>query len=299
VKFIWEIWVNHYSANDSFDQFLTANVIMPFSKLVVGFQQDYQYAKAPLLEATNRIWNEYIRSAVDIGYRFNDELSINSLVQVQKSSYPDSVIFSGYTEYKGLASLNRQIVDRLTASIFVAGAEDDVDDGSGQDYVQAGGRLRYELSKLLAADVQVGGEYRQFDSGISDTLTPFFNLELDYRWGQLTDIRLGAGRNQYASLNRGYYYTSTGAYLNVRRGITGRFAIQGNLAYFHNENEPSTQASLNSFTSDYYSAQISADVNLVRHLNAEIYYLFRGGGLFVNYNTLQDNQCGLQIKWTF
>jgi hypothetical protein len=40
-------------------------------------------------------------------------------------------------------------------------------------------------------------------------------------------------------------------------------------------------------------------VQLLKSLNAEVFYMFRGQGLSQSYSVLQDNQCGVKFALHF
>lgn len=286
---------SHHSANDSLDQFLTANAVWPMSKLVVGIRQDYSDETTVLIEALTRSEVEQIHTEVDAGYRLNEKLSVDTAFVRQDVSYPASTNLTGYVEYKGTLSLNRQMFDTYNMSLFVADGMDRVGLGLNQSFEQMGVRLRYAYSQLFSVDGSVGVEDRQFDSGRPDTLNPFFTLGGVYQPWERTYFRLGVARQEAPTLNNGYFYTSTGGYLTLRRDITDRFSLQTDLGYYQTDYTPIRNIANNSKPSDYYSVQLKGKLKLLKNLDAEAYYLFRGSGLSQNTSVIQDNQCGVQL----
>ena len=290
----WQAFSRH-SANDSLDQFLRANAVWPMSKLVIGFRQDYRDEKTVVIEALRRGEVEQIHTELDAGYRLNDKFSVDTAFERQDMSYPDTTNMTGYVEWKGTVSLNRQILDTFNASLFVAGGWDEVGTGLDQSFEQLGVRLRYDYSRLFGLDGAVGVEDRAFDSGRSDSVAPFFNLGASYHPWERTYFRVAITRQQYASLNNGYFYTSTGGNLSLRKDFTDRFSLQGDVGYYETDYTPIQNIANNSKPSDYYSMQLTGKVKLLKCLDGSIYCLFRGSGLSQNNSVIQDNQCGVQL----
>ena len=290
----------HHSANDSLDQFLTANAVWPMSKLVVGVRQDYSDETTILTEALTRSEVEQIHTEVDAGYRLNEKLSVDTAFVRQDVSYPATTNLTGYVEYKGTVSLNRQIFGAYNVSLFFADGMDQVAGvGMDQSFEQMGARLRYQYSQMFSLDGSVGVEDRQFDSGRPDTFSPFFTLGGVYQPWERTYFRLGIARQEAPSLSSGYFYTSTGGYLTLHRDITDRFSLQTDLGYYQTDYTPIQNIANNSKPSDYYSVQLKGKLKLLKNLDAEAYYLFRGSGLSQNTSVIQDNQCGVQLEGHF
>jgi hypothetical protein len=294
----WQKFSRH-SANDSLDQFLTFNGVWPMAKLVVAVRQDYRDEKTIVTEALTRSEVKQIHTELDAGYRLNEKFAVDTALERQDVSYPGSTNLNGYVEWKGTVSLNRQIHELFHAGLFVAGGVDQVGAGLDQSFERLGIRVRYDYSRMISVDGSVGVEDRQFDSGRANTFSPFFTLGAEYHPWERTYFRLGISRQQAASLNHGYFYTSTGGYLTLRKDFTDRFSLQTDLGYYQTDYTPIQNIANTSKPSDYYSLQLKGKVKLLKYLDAEAYYLFRGAGLSQNNNVLQDNQCGLQLAFHY
>ena len=291
----WQMFT-HHSANDSLDQFLTFNTVWPMSKLVVGVRQDYSYQKTTIVQAYTRNEVEQIHSEVDAGYRLNEKFSVDSAFERQQMSYPGSTNLTGYVEWKGTASLNRQIIETFNVSLVFAGGHDDVAPGLNQNFEQLGGRVRYDYSRLFSLDGSVGVEDRQFDSGRGNAVNPVFTVGAVYKPWERTYLRAGIARQQTASLFNNYYNSSIGGYLTLHKDITDRFSLQTDVSYYQTDSTPIQNIPNTSQPSDYYSVLLKGNLKLLKYLDAQAFYVFRGSGISQNNNVLQDNQCGLQLS---
>jgi len=292
----WQAYTR-YTGNNSVDQFVAATAEWPMAKLVLGLAENYSDQKTLLISGATRTEVQQNQTEVNAGYRLNEKLSLNTAVDFQDVAYPEAPTLSGYTEGKWTLSANREVAHLFNASVVLAGGLDNVEVGSDQQFVDFGGRIRYEYSELFTVDVSAGGEYRQYDSGIAATLEPYGTLAGTYSPSERTSFTLKFGRQQFPSLYNGYYYTSTGGELIFRKYFTDRFSLQSDLAYYESEYSPTSKGTVNNRnSSDYYAVKIAGKVRLLKYLEAELFYLFRGSGISQNYDSLQENQVGLQLE---
>ena len=290
----WQEFGKH-SENDSLDQFVTANAVWPMAKLILGVQENYSDQKATIVEASTRSEIQQNHTELDAGYRLNDKFSADTAFVRQEVSYPGTTILQGYTEWKGSISINRLVGPTLNVSWVTAGGLDEIAAGQNQQFVQSGGRARYNYSELFQMDGSLGIEYRKFDTGRADSFTPYFMLGATYRPWERTFFRVGVARQQYASLNNGYFYTSTGGYLTLRRDFTDRFSIWTDLSCYSYDYTSTAKVANNANSSDYYSIRLTGDLKLWKHLDSQLYYQFSGNGIFQNNTVVHDNQVGLQF----
>ena len=233
--------------------------------------------------------------------RISDNLSADSAWTREENAYPDTGSLVGYTEWKGSLSLNLQALPKLNVSFVSAGGMDQVGYNQNQQFVQLGGRARYSLTELFEVDASLGGEYRQFDTGHAAVLNPYFNLSAVYKPWDRVSLRLGAKRQSYAALYQKSYYTSTGAFLDLRQSFTERFSLQGYLDYDYVDymNTQNGPASKSLVPGDYYTLKISANYSLLKHMTSRLFYQFIGSGFSVNQDVIRDNQVGLQLSLDF
>ena len=294
----WQKFGKH-TENDSLDQFVVANAVWPMAKLILAVQETYSDQKATVVEASTRSTIQQNHTELNAAYRLNEKFSVDTAFVRQDVQYPGNTNLVGFTEWKGSVSLNRQVGPTLNVSWVSAGGMDEIAAGQNQQFLQSGVRARYNYSELFLVDGSLGVEYRQFDTGRGDTFTPYFTFGASYRPWERTSIRVGIARQQFASLNQGYFYTSTGGYLTLRRDFTDRFSIWTDLSYFQFDYTPTANVANNSKPSDYYALRLTGDYKLWKHLDSQLYYQFSGNGVLQNDTVVQDHQIGLQLTLRF
>jgi hypothetical protein len=112
-----------------------------------------------------------------------------------------------------------------------------------------------------------------------------------------TSLRLTGLRQQYASIYNGYNYAATGAALEARQGITDRFTAAVSAGYSSLDFTPVSRG-LVGYSGDYYTARISLEAKIVRHLNAQIFYQFLSSRSQVSAG-VNDDQTGVQLTLSF
>jgi hypothetical protein len=287
---------DQYTANNSIDQFGTLNLLWPLKRLILGFKQDYQLQKMTIIEAGQRSTVETISSTLAAAYQIGEKTSLESDFRRISVGY-DSAGLIGYTEYNTENWFNYVVAEGLPVSLGVLAGSDEVANHQGQTYEQLRARARYNYTEKLSFDASAGGELRQYDNGSPDTLTPVFSIAGEYRPVERTSLRLTGYRQQYASILNNYYYTSTGATLGVRQGITDRFTANLSVGYYTLDYTPSSGV-LVKYTDDYYTARVSLEAKIIRHLNGQIFYqlISRQSPAAGNIN---DHQAGVQLTLSY
>ena len=285
-----------YTANDFIGQFATLNLLWPMDKLILGIKQDYQLEKTDLIWASQRAEVETIPTTLSAAYQFDDKTSIEGNFRRISVAYYQPGL-TGYTEYNTEDWFNYGVEENLPVSLGVLTGLDDVANHQDQTFEQLRARARYNFTQKLTFDVSVGGELRQFENEQPETLSPVFTVAGEYRPAERTSLRLTGSRQQYASIYNGYNYTSTGARLELRQGITDRFTAALSAGYYSLDFTPITSA-LTEYTGDYYTARISLDAKIARHLTGQIFYQFVSSQSQVNGN-FNDNQAGIRLNMSF
>jgi len=276
------VWNNymHYSANDSLDHRLNALAVWPMAKLVLAFRQEFVDAKEDIFVANTRTEVQHIETALDAGYVINDDLNLGSTWGRQSYAYPNASSLTGYTEWKGLVSVNRNCFDTIRLGLEVAGGEDEITSGRNQQFVQTGILVRYKCSELFSIDGSAGLEYRQFDSGVPNAYNPYAALNVRYQpWDRLY-VSADLVRQTIPDLlnNLGYYENSISLALN--KEITDRFTLSTKVGYEHDESY-STDSSASSLpVNDYVNLGLVAEYKLEQRVTLQAAY---------SYYTLTDN----------
>jgi len=286
-----------YTANNYINQLATLNLLWPMSKAIFGFRQDYQLQKTTIIELSGqRAVVETISTALSAAYQFGDATSMESNFRRVSIAYDEPGLI-GDTEYNTEDWFNYAVAPDLPVSLGVLAGMDDVVNHQDQTYEQLRARARYNYTEKLAFDASVGGELRQYENGDPATLSPVFTIAAEYWPAVRTSLRLTGSRQQSAADFYGYNYATTGAALEVRQGITDRFTAILGAGYYSVDFTPITRA-LAKYAEDYYTARISLETKMVRHLTAQIFYqlLSSHSGLSGGVN---DDQIGVQLTLSF
>jgi hypothetical protein len=287
---------DHYTANNFVDQFANLNFLLPFSKLVLGFNSGYQLQKTTIIEAAQFARVETSSSTLSVAYRISEKSSLESDLHFNLVSY-DQPGLTGYKEFGTESWFNYFVAAGLYASAGVLAGQDEVADGQNQTYEQLRARARYDYTEKLVLDISAGTELRQYENGHAQTLTPVFSAAAEYRPAARTTVRLTGYRQQYSAIFNGDYYISTGATMDLRQGVTERFTVDVSIGFFAQDNTPITIVSP-SYTDDYYSARIGLEAKIIWHLNGDIYYQ-RVSRLSQTGGDINDNQAGLQFNLSY
>jgi len=247
---------------------------------VLAFRQEFVDAKEDIFVANTRTEVQHIETALDAGYVINDDLNLGSTWGRQSYAYPNASSLTGYTEWKGLVSVNRNCFDTIRLGLEVAGGEDEITSGRNQQFVQTGILVRYKCSELFSIDGSAGLEYRQFDSGVPNAYNPYAALNVRYQpWDRLY-VSADLVRQTIPDLlnNLGYYENSISLALN--KEITDRFTLSTKVGYEHDESY-STDSSASSLpVNDYVNLGLVAEYKLEQRVTLQAAY---------SYYTLTDN----------
>ncbi len=286
---------DRYTANNSIDEFGTLNLLLPMSKLILGFRQDYSYQKTELIEFNQRATIEVIGTSLSAAYQFGDKSSMESDFRRITTGYGEPGLI-GYTEYNTEDWFNYAVAENLPVSLGVLAGIDDVGGQQNQSYEQLRVRARYSRTEKLSFDASFGGELRQYQNGTPQTLYPVFSVSGLYRPTERTSLTLTGLRAQYASIFDGYNYATTGAALALQQDITDRFTVGLSMGYYALDFTP-TQRGLVKYTGDYYTPRISFSAKIVRHLDGLVYYQFLNSYSQLYYAI--DDQFGAQLTLHF
>jgi hypothetical protein len=285
-----------YTANNSIDEFATLDLLWPMNKLILGLKQDYQYQKEQIIEADTRTTVTLFLTTLSAAYEFGDKTSMESDFHRSSISYQAPGLI-GYTEYNTEDWFNYKVEDDLPVSLGLLGGVDDVPNHQDEDYEQIRARVRYLYSEKLAFDVSGGGELREYQNGNPDKLFPVFTVAAEYRPAERTTLVLTGFRQQYASIINGYTYSSLGATLAVRQGVTDRFTVLLEGGYYDIDYTPITRGVVD-FSEDYFTARLGLEAKISHRLQGQVFYQLLNAQSQVRGN-LSDTQAGLQVTLNF
>ena len=295
------VWNNfmHYSANDSLDHRLNAMAVWPMAKLVLGIRQEYVDAKEDIIVANTRTQVQHVSTALDAGYVFNDDLNLDTTWGRESFAYPDTSTLIGYTEWKGVASFNRNCFDTIRLGLEASGGEDVIASGSNQKFVQGGLRVSYKYSELITVDGAAGLEYRQFDSGIPSTDSPYAALNVRYQPWERFYITAGLVRQFIPALTDNHGYYDNGINLTLSKEITDRFSLTTQMGYQYDDNFSTGPGAASLPASDYANLGITAGYKVQQHVTLQLAYNYQSSGIWANKVSWEQNTCMLRLTVRF
>ena len=290
-------WFTEYSANNSVDQLLGMNALWPTGRLILGVQQGYVDERTTVIEADRRTWQEEISTALLGGYQFSDLTSAEIRLHRTSTDYEKITGLNGYTDWNDENWFNYHLSPRVDLGAGVTVGDLQVT-GANQTYEQVLARVRYRLAEKISVGLAVGGEWRQFPSGL-DSLQPVFTLDASYRPNESTTISLtGYGRDQ-ASVYSGYDYLLTGVSGGVQRQFWDRYYFNLGVSYSNYNYQATVQGpSVGNNNNNYVSLTTGLGMKLTKHLSASLFYQFR------TWDSNQsagwtDNQVGTQLTLSY
>ena len=294
-------WFTKYPENNSIDQILAFNALWPMTKLILGARQGYRLENTTIIEAGQRTEQETIPTDLLAGYRFTEKTSAEVNLHRTSVDYEQGTGLLGYTDWNDENWFNYQATPRLNLGAGVTLGWLQVPDQQGQTYEQFLARARYLPGERITVDASVGGQFRQFESGIDPTFEPVFTLTAYYRPLDATWVYLTGYRREYPSVSEGLNYVMTGASLGGRQQLGDRYFLTLAVDYYTMDYTPTVPNSPSSDVGrkdDYLQARLGFEVRFTRHLVGTLAYTLRT----VDSNTwdgFTDNQIGTHVTWTF
>jgi hypothetical protein len=136
------------------------------------------FINAVNLDVRGRPSVNVFNTLISAGYELAGKTSLSANLQ---SSVRDYSQFVSSHVISGSLFLNYAYSPKITIGIGGTGGREFVDQPTpDQTFEQASVRASYGLTGKLVADGSVGIEFRQFESGRSDYISPVFNINLTY-----------------------------------------------------------------------------------------------------------------------
>lgn len=224
-----------------------------------------------------------------------------SLAVGVQSAIADYSSFLSSNTISGNLYVNYAYSDKLTVGIGGTGGREFVDQPTpDQTFEQGNLRLAYVITGKLVANASAGVEFRQFDSGRGDYISPVFEGTLSYTPFDGTDFNLVASRriSNSASL-AGQDFTSTQLVASWRQRLLDRFFFSLTAGYQNLHYIQAIGVVVATRDDNYYFIQPAIDVRITRFWSAGGYYLHRKNDSTSSFFGFNENQSGLRTTFTF
>jgi hypothetical protein len=285
-----------------------------FSRLTVGVVENIQLAETgdsqlpgftgTIVHGVNidtggrRRINTYA-THLSAAYELTGKTFLSSAGDYALINYP-----SGLTDSQRISGnlfLNYQYSPKLVVAAGATGGRDVLNQAnSNQNFEQANLRASYNPTDKLNASGLVGLEFRQFDTGSHDSVTPVLDLSASYKPFDGTSISIDASRGtQTSAALLGQDYTSTQFQATAKQRLLQRVVLSFTAGYQNLDYFGAFTHTVASREDNYYFIQPAIDVRITNFWFAGAFFVHRENtSTFSNFG-FNDTQVGIRTALKF
>ena len=285
-----------------------------FSRLTVGVVENIQLAETgdsqlpgftgTIVHGVNidtggrRRINTYA-THLSAAYELTGKTFLSSAGDYALINYP-----SGLTDSQRISGnlfLNYQYSPKLVVAAGGTGGRDVLNQAnSNQNFEQADLRASYNPTGKLSASGLVGLEFRQFDTGSHDSVTPVLDLSASYKPFDGTSISIDASRGtQTSAALLGQDYTSTQFQATAQQRLLQRVVLSFTAGYQNLDYFGTDMHTVASREDNYYFIQPAIDVRITNFWFAGAFLVHRENtSTFSNFG-FNDTQVGIRTALKF
>jgi hypothetical protein len=285
-----------------------------FSRLTLNFSQDVQLLEGSNLTTTTSTTTGTPALNLDVGgstnvniyttianfsYDLSGKTFLSGGMQYNAWDYQNSLVSS--SAVSGSLFFNYNYSPKLVLGVGGSGGYNWVDSPSPkQTFEQVNGRISYQLTGKISLSATGGVEFRQFDSGRGQYISPVYEIGATYQPFDGTTLSLRGSRRTYNSaVFAEQDYAATSIVFGARQRFMRRFYF-GLTAGYENSDYFSTIAGVGATRRDnYYFVQPALDVTVTRWMTVGAYYLHRQNNSALSSFGFRDNQVGVRASITF
>jgi hypothetical protein len=268
---------------------------LAFTKLALGLNQTITAGTDPVVESGTR--SDHLLSGTELSsrYAFGEKLSAEMNFGLTLSDYSEQ---TSAWDWWNRDWVNYQYSDRLNLGLGLALGYIDMKGFSDQNYEELQVRAIYQASDKVDVNATVGLDWRQYRSGVDDTLAPIWDVAAVYRPRESTSLRLGLYQRYYSSAYYGNQnYVSTGVDVGWHQTFRTRYAFDLAARYHHSDYEATEVGVAADRTDDVFAVRPQFELQINDRWRASAYYEF-------SQNTSDDrpftrNVVGLQALWAY
>ena len=197
--------------------------------------------------------------------------------------------------------LNYQYSPKLVVAAGGTGGRDVLNQAnSNQNFEQANLRASYNPTDKLSASGLVGLEFRQFDTGSHDSVTPVLDLGASYKPFDGTSISIDASRGTQTSAGLlGQDYTSTQVQATAQQRLLQRVVLSFTGGYQNLDYFGALTPTVASRKDNYYFVQPAIDARITNFWYAGAFFVYRENtSNFSNFG-FNDTQVGIRTALKF
>jgi hypothetical protein len=282
----------HFSNNSTVDQRADFAFLWALPKLSLGVNQTFQRTSSALVETGDRRRQTMYSTQLTTRYELGERTSIEFDPRLTIS---ETARLIGSTEWGVDAFFNREVTQKITASLGSSTGYVEVEQSPAQIYERPLLRLMYVATEKINFEGSAGGEWRHYNSGRSDTFSPVFGLGAAYRPLEGTSLTLAAYRRQTVSaLMTGENYVATGVSAGIRQRLLDRCSVSLGGSYENRDYQAAGNGVTATRQDDYYQLRVGLGVTIRRNWTADAYYQYGKNTSNDSTHRSTDNQLGLQ-----
>jgi hypothetical protein len=230
-------------------------------------------------------------------YDLTGKISLSGEFDAAIYDYPD--FFSNQTLSWGLY-INYMMTPKVTLGVGGTFGVACGDSNVHQTFEQANFRISYQVTGKFGLSASAGVEFRQFDSGQSDYVTPVFELGAIYNPFDGTTISLAAGRRILPSgFLANQDFGTTYFVGRVQQRLLRRLHLGLAVGYENSDYIATVPGVSATRDDDYFFISPSLDVLINRWLSVGVYYLHRENSSNIPFLSFDNNQVGLRATVRF
>ena len=197
--------------------------------------------------------------------------------------------------------LNYQYGAKLVVGLGGTAGRDVLDQAnSDQTFEQANIRASYDVTGKISASALAGLEFRQFDTGSRDSVSPDFDLSASYKPFDGTSIAIDASRGiQTSAVLLGQDYTSTQLQVTAKQRLFQRFILSFTAGYQNLDYFGALTHTGASREDNYYFIQSSIDFRITRFWYAGAFLVYRENTSNLSNFSFNDTQVGIRTALKF
>jgi hypothetical protein len=272
--------------------------VWPFSKLTLGFSQDFALASSVVLGVADRVEHRSYNTLLTSRYEVSEKTSFEINGRQSITEYEQAGLINS-KEWVSDNWFNYEFMPKLSLGAGLAVGYLDVEGFPSQLYERLSARTVYTATGKLDLNAAVGGEHRAY-SGSGSDFYPVFSIGGVYRPTPILNISLNAFRQeQNSAYVAGQNYVSTGFTLTAQQTIFERFAITLTGSYYSLEYHTTSGGLATTRSDDVFSVRPGFDWVIRRNLRAGVFYSYRHNTSSDAFFEYSNNQVGLQVSWYF
>ncbi len=268
---------------------------LAFTKLSLGLRQTVSAATEPVVETGTRTDRQAYGTELTSRYAFGEKLSAELGLRLDVTDYPG---YSTSFDWSNHDWVNYQLASRLNVGLGLVFGYIDMQGFPDQNYEDLLVRGIYTITDKLDINASLGLDWRQYRSGVDNTVAPIWELAANYRPRERTSLTLGLFQRYYASAYYGSEdYLSTGVNAGVHQLLPHRCSVDLSARYYHDDYQATVPGVSARAADDVVVVRPQFDVQVKELWTVGVFYEFSHNGS--DDRPFTRNRVGLETRWVY